>query len=69
MREVLLLFNFWGKKSVQSMAVVTPEWKYIHWYYGGDGMNPTDELFHLGKNCIDKWRTSRPTRNTRNNSR
>jgi len=49
MREALPLFNFWGKKSAQSMAVVTPEWKYIHWYYGDDGMNPTEELFHLGK--------------------
>ncbi len=46
-REVLPLFNFWGIKSAQSMAVVTPEWKYIYWYYG-DGMKPTEELFHLG---------------------
>ena len=46
-REVLPLFNFWGIQSAQSMAVVTPEWKYIYWYYGGDGMTPTEELFHL----------------------
>jgi arylsulfatase A-like enzyme len=47
-RDVLPLFNFWGIQSAQSMAVVTPEWKYIYWYYGGDGMTPTEELFHLG---------------------
>ena len=29
------------------MAIVTPEWKYIYWYYG-EGMKPTEELFHLG---------------------
>ena len=48
-RETLPLFNFWGIQSAQSMAVVTPEWKYIYWYYGGDGMTPTEELFHLGR--------------------
>lgn len=46
-REFLPLFNFWGIESAQSMAVVTPEWKYIYWYYG-EGMKPTEELFHLG---------------------
>ena len=48
-REVLPLFNFWGIPSAQSMAVVTPEWKYIYWYYGGQGMKPTEEFFHLTK--------------------
>ncbi len=46
-RESLPLFNFWGIKSAQSMAIVTPEWKYIYWYYGSNGMKPTEELFHL----------------------
>jgi len=45
-RDSLPLFNFWGAPSAQSMAVVTPEWKYIYWYYGV-GMQPTEELFHL----------------------
>ncbi len=48
-REVLPLFNFWGILSAQSMAVVTPEWKYIYWYYAGDGMKPVEELFHVGR--------------------
>ena len=39
--------QFLGRGSAQSMAVVTPEWKYIYWYYG-DGMKPTEELFHVG---------------------
>ncbi len=45
-RDFLPLFNFWGIESAQSMAIVTPEWKYIHWYYG-QGMKPTEELFNL----------------------
>jgi arylsulfatase A-like enzyme len=48
-REVLPLFNFWGIPSAQSLAVVTPEWKYIYWYYAGDAMKPTEELFHMGQ--------------------
>ncbi|MEO6750204.1 MAG: sulfatase [Chthoniobacteraceae bacterium] len=52
-REYLPLFNFWGIASAQSMAVVTREWKYIYWYYGGSGMKPTDELFHLGSDRIE----------------
>ncbi|MDI1315640.1 sulfatase/phosphatase domain-containing protein [Prosthecobacter sp.] len=47
-RDFLPLFNFWGTDTAQSMAVVTPEWKYIYWYSAKDGMKPMDELFHLG---------------------
>lgn len=47
-RDALPLFNFWGNQSAQSMAVVTPEWKYIYWYYG-EGMKPTEELFNVGQ--------------------
>lgn len=52
-REVLPLFNFWGKESAQSMAVVTREWKYIYWYYAGAGMKPTEELFHVAEDRIE----------------
>jgi arylsulfatase A-like enzyme len=52
-RDWLPLFNFWGTQSAHSMAVVSSEWKYIHWYYGGNGMNPTEELFHLAKDRIE----------------
>ncbi len=52
-REALPLFNFWGTASAQSMAVVTPEWKYIYWYYGGSGMKPTEELFHVGQDRFE----------------
>lgn len=51
-RDFLPLFNFWGTASAQSMAIATPEWKYIHWYYG-EGMKPTEELFHLGTDPIE----------------
>jgi arylsulfatase A-like enzyme len=52
-RDWLPLFNHWGSASAQSMAVVSAEWKYIHWFYAGrlkpdyPAVKPTDELFHL----------------------
>lgn len=52
-REWLPLFNFWGAASAQSMAVVSAEWKYIHWYYGGHDMKPNEELFHLAQDRVE----------------
>jgi arylsulfatase A-like enzyme len=52
-RDWLPLFNHWGPASAQSMAIVSPEWKYIQWYYAGrlkseaPALKPTEELFHL----------------------
>ena len=59
-REWLPLFNFWGVASAQSMAVVSEEWKYIYWYYGGAktgdkaaAMTPTEELFDLSQDRVE----------------
>jgi arylsulfatase A-like enzyme len=52
-RDWLPLFNFWGEPSAQSMAVVSPDWKYIHWFYAGRGMTPTEELFDLRTDRIE----------------
>ena len=46
-RDALPLFNFWGAASAQSLAIVMPGWKYIYWAHGGEGMQPTEELFAL----------------------
>ena len=50
--DYLPLFNMYGSTSAQVMSIVTPEWKYIHWWYGA-GMKPTEELFHLTKDPIE----------------
>ncbi len=52
-RDALPLFNFWGISSAQSMGVVTRDWKYIYWYYGGDGLKPAEELFHVGRDRFE----------------
>jgi arylsulfatase A-like enzyme len=48
-RDWLPLFNFWGEHSAQSMAVVSAEWKYIHWFYGGQSMKPREEFFQISR--------------------
>jgi arylsulfatase A-like enzyme len=52
-RDWLPLFNFWGVPSAQSMAVVSEDWKYIHWFYGAQEMTPTEELFHLSHDRLE----------------
>ncbi|MCB1208554.1 MAG: sulfatase [Verrucomicrobiales bacterium] len=59
-RDHLPLFNFWGTSSAQSMAIVSPGWKYIHWYYG-EGMKPTEELFQLSTDGIEMFNTAENT--------
>jgi len=46
-REQLALMNFWGPEAARVFGVVTPTFKYIHWAYGADGMEPTDELYDM----------------------
>jgi arylsulfatase A-like enzyme len=52
-RDALPLFNFWGTDTAQSMAIVTPEWKYIVWYSAAGGLQPTEEFFDLGRDQFE----------------
>jgi arylsulfatase A-like enzyme len=61
--DYLPLFNFFGTEAAQSMAIVTPEWKFIHWYYG-DGMNPTDELFDLAGDSYEMKNVASDTKHS-----
>jgi len=45
--ESLLLIQVWGIRSAQSLGVVTPEWKYVNWFYGSDGFAPAEELYDM----------------------
>lgn len=51
LHDSLLLMQVWGKASAQSLAVVTPTHKYIHWFYGAEDFNRTEELFDLTKDA------------------
>lgn len=55
LHESILLMHVWGEKTAQSLAVVTPEHKYIHWFYGGlNDFQRTEELFALTKDPYEQ---------------
>jgi arylsulfatase A-like enzyme len=47
--QSLPLINVWGPKEVHSLGVVTKNQKYVYWPYGGEGYEPTEEIYHLDK--------------------
>ena len=44
--DSVLLINAWGNAPTHSLAVVTDEYKYIHWPFA-HAMQPAEELYHL----------------------
>ncbi|MEM9481335.1 MAG: sulfatase [Verrucomicrobiota bacterium] len=46
-RDSLQLMNFWGPVAVQSFGVINADWKYIYWYYSGEGMTPAEEMYDM----------------------
>ena len=52
-RESLELMNFWGPKETHSFGVVTRDWKYVHWYFGGNGMTPKEELYDMRRDKLE----------------
>ena len=54
--DSVLLVQVWGTPSAQSLAVVTKDHKYIHWFFGGiGGFGRSEELFDLRQ---DPWEQS-----------
>jgi arylsulfatase A-like enzyme len=51
--ESLLLINAWGARAAQSIAVVTEKWKYIHWFYGAEGYDQTEELYNMKRDRLE----------------
>jgi len=52
-RETVALTNMWGNDEIQAMGVVSKDWKYIFWQYEDDRMQPTEELYHIGKDKLE----------------
>ncbi|MDP0491791.1 MAG: sulfatase [Verrucomicrobiota bacterium JB023] len=51
--DSLALINVWGRRQTQALAVVSEDWKYIFWNFGGKGFEPTEELYHLGEDPLE----------------
>lgn len=45
----LPLINVWGAPETHEMSVVTKDMKYIYWGFAGEGFEPTEELYAIGK--------------------
>ena len=52
-RDFIPLINVWGPKEVHSLAVVTKDYKYVFWNYGGEDFVPTEELYHLTEDRLE----------------
>ncbi len=52
-RETLALMNFWGPVATHSFGVVSRDWKYVHWFYGGGGMTPAEELYDMRRDKLE----------------
>ena len=52
-REQMIFVNVWGPEATTSLTCLTKEWKYTYWWYGDSRMEPTEELFHLGKDPFE----------------
>ena len=46
-RDTVSILNCWNMPPTQCLAVTDGTHKYIHYWYQGEGMVPTEELFHL----------------------
>ncbi|MDP5080896.1 MAG: sulfatase, partial [Opitutales bacterium] len=53
LREQLAFINVFGPDATKSLTVVTKDVKYTYWWYGNDEMEPTEELFHIGKDPLE----------------
>ncbi len=52
-RTHLSIMNFWGPQQTQSFGIVTKKYKYLHWYYAGEGMRPTEEFYDLQSDSLE----------------
>jgi len=44
-REAMAILNVWGNVPTHEMAIVSERYKYIHWFFAGEGMQAAEELY------------------------
>jgi len=52
-RAHLAVMNFWGPEQAHSFGIVTEKYKYLHWYYAGEGMQPAEEFYDLQNDSLE----------------
>jgi len=53
-REQMAFINVFGPAPTTGLSVLTKEWKYSYWWYSNDNMTQAEELYHLGKDPLEK---------------
>ena len=54
LHKALPLINVWGKAPTHCLGVVTEEMKYLFWGYAAKGFKPTNELYDLKNDPLEK---------------
>ncbi len=58
-RDALAIMNVWGNIPTHELSIVTEKYKYLNWFFAGEGMKAAEELYdmksdlHEMKNLID----------------
>jgi len=52
-RDHLALMNVYSDQPTHSLTVLSKHWKYTYWWYEGDGMKPTEDLFDLANDPLE----------------
>ena len=52
-RENMAFINVWGPTPTHSLTALTKNFKYTYWWYGGEGMTPTEELFDTANDPLE----------------
>jgi arylsulfatase A-like enzyme len=52
-REHMAFMNVWGENPTHSLTALEKNWKYTYWWYGGEAMTPTEELFDTANDPLE----------------
>ena len=47
------LMNFWNMPPTQCLSVMNGRFKYIYWWYEGEGLKPTEELYDIVQDPLE----------------
>jgi arylsulfatase A-like enzyme len=53
LREALPIMNVWGIIPTHELGVVTERYKYINWFFAGEGMQAAEELYDLKEDTLE----------------
>jgi arylsulfatase A-like enzyme len=52
-RGHMAFMNVWGETTTHSLTALERDWKYTYWWYGGEGIRPTEELFDTANDPLE----------------